>query len=101
LREKIYIMAKKQVEGMRIGWLDSTRAPSHIHRTIDNGVTTVCGHPVKEMTETHDPLFNRPRWAVDPNIPRSIHGRSRYCVTCFKHGGKTIPFFTVDQNKGA
>lgn len=92
----------KQVEGQRIGWLDSTRAPSHIHRTVDGGVTTVCGHPVLEMTQ--DTTYRgdgSPRWVVSSDIPRGIKGSSRYCPTCFANGGKTLPVLTVIAPTGS
>lgn len=74
------------VTGHRIGWLDSARMAARIHRTTDDGVTTVCGH---------DPLekFTTGRWVLDCTVPRTRRGRSAYCGTCFKNGGKTLPWF--------
>lgn len=78
---------KISVEGKRIGWLDSVRMPAHIHRTTDEGQTTVCGHPCGEN-------FASGRWVMDSTVPRKIRGQSQYCRICFKNGGKTLPWKT-------
>jgi hypothetical protein len=93
-------LIKPAAVGMRIGWLDSCRQPSHIHRTVDGGATTVCGHPVKEMIEEMIPWEGgyRPRWILNASVPRKIHGESRYCEGCFKHGGKSLPFIKGASN---
>jgi hypothetical protein len=69
-------------QGNRIGWLDSCDMPARIHRTLDGGVSTVCGHA---------PLHN-PMWTLSNDVPRKMHGISRYCHRCFEHGGKTLPW---------
>jgi hypothetical protein len=66
----------------RIAWLDSANMPSHIHKTYDGGVTTVCGH--KPRSEKN--------WTITDDIPRKRGGFSNYCRVCFKNGGKFIPF---------
>jgi hypothetical protein len=71
---------KHEVFGHRIGWLDSARMPSRVHRTIDCGETTVCGHV---------PADND--WIL-AEVPRKNHGYSRYCRTCFQQGGKALPW---------
>ena len=68
--------------GHRIGWLDSVRMPSHIHRTVDSGKTTICGH----VPADHD-------WIL-AEVPRKKLGYSRYCRTCFKDGGKSLPWLS-------
>ena len=73
-----------KVEGNRIGWLDSCLMPSHIHRTVDDGFSTVCGH--EALTEN---------WIITKDIPVKIKGVSRYCRVCFKNGGKTLPWIEV------
>jgi len=72
---------KLKVEGNRIAWLDSCLMPSRIHRTVDDGFSTVCGHESL-----------RENWIVTDKVPRKMAGRTRYCVTCFKNGGKTLPW---------
>lgn len=74
------------VGGFRIGWLDSCRHPSRIHRTVDGGKTTICDHPVQENIDSL-------RWASTPEVPRKHQGRSRYCHVCFANGGKTLPWW--------
>jgi len=85
-----------QVQGQRIGWLDSVREPARIHRTIDGGQTTVCGH-----YPAHAHAIGR--WVISCDVPRHVNGRSRYCKTCFKDGGKTLPWVKqapdLDPNK--
>ncbi len=76
----------------RISWLDSCRHPSHIHKTADEGLTTVCGHRPRDMEAEHDPIADRQRWKITPDVPRKIKGKSRYCRECFKDGGKSLPF---------
>lgn len=69
-------------KGQRIGWLDSANMPARIHKTMDHGETTVCGH--KPRSEKN--------WKITSEVPRKIRGDSRYCRVCFKDGGKTLPF---------
>lgn len=88
---------KQPVPGKRIGWFDSTRNPSRIHRTIDEGVTTVCGHPVRKMTEQKRE-FGDARWVISDTVPRRIYGESRYCRVCFKDGGKALPFYNEQKH---
>jgi hypothetical protein len=73
------------VSGFRIGWLDSARMPSRIHRTENAGVSTVCGHPTKEN-------FDSGQWQHVAEVPRTIRGTGRYCRRCFAAGGKTLPW---------
>lgn len=77
--------SKEKDESKRIGWLDSANMPSHIHKTLDDGITTVCGH---------DPRYKSTikRWTIDSTIPRKIKGTSRYCKICFADGGKSLPW---------
>lgn len=77
-----------KVEGFRIGWLDSCRMPSRIHRTLD-GIQTICCHPYKENIISG-------RWVQINEVPRHAYGQRRYCRTCFKKGGKTIPWFSTN-----
>jgi hypothetical protein len=70
------------VKGKRIGWLDSVGDPSLIHKTMDDGDTTICGHNLKLAKS----------WEITDEIPRHIKGCSNYCRICFKRGGKTLPF---------
>ena len=81
----------------RIGWLDSTRAPSHIHATDDEGESTVCGnHRPKDRMREADTWTGtiRPRNVIF-EVPRKILGSSRYCKGgCFKEGGHSIPWVT-------
>lgn len=81
----------------RIGWLDSTRAPSHIHATDDEGESTVCGnHRPKDRMREADTWTGtiRPRNVIS-EVPRKILGSSRYCKGgCFKEGGHSIPWVT-------
>lgn len=77
------------IGGNRIGWLDSSRMPSHIHRTVDGGQTTVCGHTPR------NPEYEATAWKITRNIPRKKHGMSNFCRTCFQKGGKTLPWITA------
>ena len=80
--------------GHRIAWLDSVRMPSRIHRTTNGGRTTICGHRPK--SERH--------WEIafgGEEIPRAIRGSSRYCRTCFKQGGKTLPWLQENDSENA
>jgi hypothetical protein len=65
----------------RIGWLDSVGQPSHIHKTTDEGRTTLCGHSPREES----------LWKITDEIPRKIKGRSNYCLICFEKGKKSLP----------
>lgn len=79
-------------DGFRVGWLDSVRMFSHLHRTID-GMTTICGHPFIENS-------NSTRWILK-KIPGEIRGNSRYCKVCFsgvKHK-KQVPWFPLCGEK--
>jgi len=81
----------------RIGWLDSTRAPSHIHATDDEGETTVCGNhrPKDRMREANAPCDRVEPRNVISEVPRKILGRSRYCKGgCFEKGSHSIPWVT-------
>lgn len=69
------------VEGFKIGWLDSARMPSRIHRTTSEDGTTACGH--KTATETN--------WTLR-QVPAQSLGHSRFCRICFEHGGKSLPW---------
>ena len=69
----------------RIAWLDSCRMPSTIHKTADEGKTTVCGHPCGQNHE-------QGHWQITSDVPRKRHGRSNYCTVCFADGGKTLPW---------
>jgi len=80
---------KLYVGGNRIGWLDSTKTPSHIHRTVDGGQTTVCGHTPR------NPEYEIVMWKITRNIPKKKHGMSNFCRTCFKNGGKSLPWITA------
>lgn len=95
-----------QNDGKRIGWLDSVRMPSRIHRTTDEGVTTVCGHECGAMFESL-PLsiflkdsFKEPQWVLarPDSIPRRKHGRSNFCKVCFKATNHTIPWFEKPED---
>lgn len=81
----------------RIGWLDSTRAPSHIHATDDEGESTVCGnHRPKDRMREAD-LWGALIWPrnVISEVPRKIGGYSQYCKGgCFKTGSHSIPWVT-------
>lgn len=71
----------------RIGWLDSVNMPAHIHKTNDDGKTTVCGHhPLSE-----------PNWKITSRVPRKVRGSSQYCRECFKDGGKSLPFLPIED----
>ncbi len=71
---------KVDVIGYRCGWM-SGGLPSHVHRTIDGGMTTCCGHEIAKTKH----------WTLS-EVPRKRKGRSMYCQTCFKDGGKTLPW---------
>lgn len=78
----------------RIGWLDSTRAPSHIHATDDGGESTVCGaHRPRDRMREPDLAGGvvRPRNVIS-EVPRKISGRSRFCKPCFSTGTHSIPW---------
>ena len=77
---------KKVITGNRIAWLDSCKMPSRIHRTIDNGNTTICGHTPRKIGGGSGGVT----WEINSEVPRSSHGHSKYCQTCFKNGGKTL-----------
>jgi len=88
-------MAKDHGAAKRIGWLDTARMPSSIHKTLDDGATTVCGYTPRQAatvskTMRHGEL--EPAWVIDSSIPRKILGLSRYCKTCFQDGGKSAPW---------
>lgn len=69
----------------RIGWLDSSRMFSGVHRTVDNGKTTVCKHPAQENHLSR-------RWVLAV-VPTTIRGRKRYCRRCFNdEPRKSIPW---------
>jgi hypothetical protein len=74
----------------RISWLDSCRMPAHIHLTNDEGDSTICGHNPKNG-----------KWLITDSVPRRLQGRSRYCRVCFKHGGKSLPWYIRDQKAGS
>jgi hypothetical protein len=67
--------------GNRIAWLDSANMPSHIHRTLDNGKSTVCGHKPMDFD-----------WTITSDVPRTHLGEDRHCRVCFKNTKKSIPF---------
>lgn len=73
----------------RIAWLDSADMASHIHRTLDGGETTVCGHAPK----------SEKNWKITSQVPRSIAGRDRHCKTCFKGVKKSIPFLAYEDER--
>lgn len=75
--------------GNRIGWLDSTNQPSHIHRTVNGGQSTVCGHTPR------NPEYEATTWKITRKVPKKKHGVSNYCRTCFQNGGKTLPWITA------
>jgi len=77
------------VIGNRIGWKDSCGMPSHIHRTIDGGQTTVCGH------QPRNPEYEATMWVITRNVSKKKLGISNYCRTCFKNGGKNLPWITA------
>ncbi len=76
--------------GKRIGWLDSARMPSRIHRTVDEGITTVCGHNCGEMFATE-----WKQWILGKSseIPRRRSGLSNFCKVCFKETNHNISWF--------
>ncbi len=68
------------MKGNRIAWIDSCGQPSHVHRTTD-GVDTACGR--------HAEYIAGRTLAV---VPAKHTGRSRFCRSCFKNGGKALPW---------
>lgn len=70
-------------QGEKIGWLDSTRQPSHVHRTLDGGQTTVCGYEPRAPlgTSTRGPW--NVQWEIK-RVPTRIRGERRFCRNCFK-----------------
>lgn len=90
----IQVISRKELErissgGNRIGWLDSCNMPSHIHRTINGGQTTVCGHTPR------NPEYEATEWKITRNIPKKKHGISNFCRECFQNGGKTLLWITA------
>lgn len=75
----------------RISWLDSCDMYARIHATEDDGISTICGH--RPLSET--------QWKITDQSPRKMHGRSRYCKTCFANGGKTAEWFIQINTKGS
>lgn len=78
--------------GFRVGWLDSIRWPSRVHRTI-NGKTTYCGHPFAENIASG-------RWAwpsIGTQVPTTRAGRSHNCKTCFRGVKVTPPWMPRDS----
>lgn len=92
-REYIKNLMKERDErlsgGKRIAWLDSANMDSHIHRTLDNGQTTVCGHRPRSEAE----------WKITSRVSRAAQGRSRYCKTCFagKHKKSEIQWLEYED----
>lgn len=80
---------EKICKGNRIGWLDSTNQPSHIHRTVNGGWSTVCGHTPR------NPEYEATTWKITRKVPKKKHGMSNFCRTCFQNGGKTLPWITA------
>ena len=79
----------------RVGWLGSARLPSHIHGTIDEAETTVCGlYRPNDCAKEPMTWYGKEttRWVLR-EVPRKIRGRSRYCKTCFHNRRKTAPWF--------
>jgi len=66
----------------RIAWLDSVKQPSHIHKTSDEGMTTLCGHAPREEK----------LWEITDKVLRKRAGYSNYCRICFMDGKKSLPF---------
>ncbi len=76
----------------KIGWLDSCRMPSHVHKTED-GNTTLCGHNIKENNRLYGSKIDpSPRWLISI-VPTKYRGQSRYCRKCFATGKKSIPWW--------
>jgi len=66
---------------LRIAWLDSCGVPSRIHLLDASGRDTICGgHDVY--------IANRQLF----RSPKKYAGRSRFCSTCFRDGGKGSPW---------
>jgi hypothetical protein len=85
----IKLLKKHTIQGNRIGWLDSTGEPSHVHRTVDGGTNTVCGHTPR------NPEYESKAWKITNKIPRKKQGRSNFCSVCFSVGGKSLPWITA------
>lgn len=67
---------------LKVAWLDSTGAYSHIHLTA-TGADTVCGGHAHH-------LENR---TLVSKAPRRRQGRSNFCKVCFANGGKNLGWF--------
>jgi len=88
------------MSGHRIGWLDSCRMPSRVHRTLDGGTTTVCKYrleplsPAEKLSALLDSkTMPDPRNTWTPSrVPTSDRGQKRFCKVCFKEAKHKVPW---------